>query len=91
MSDSSFPKGDSVEKTGQLVESDSSEELEKAKEQRLQKILQEKFKISALENLKLLDINTGQKSYLRDYYSEIKHIGAGSFGFVVAAKDLANG
>ena len=90
MSDSSFPKGDSVEKTGQLVESDSSEELEKAKEQRLQKILQEKFKISALENLKLLDINTGQKSYLR-YYSEIKHIGAGSFGFVVAAKDLANG
>ena len=59
MSDSSFPKGDSVEKIGQLVESDSSEELEKAKEQRLQKILQEKFKISALENLKLLDINTG--------------------------------
>ena len=91
MSDSSFPKGDSVEKTGQLVESDSSEELEKAKEQRLQKILQEKFKISALENLKLLDINTGQKSYLRDYFSEIKYIGAGSFGFVVAAKDLANG
>ena len=32
MSDLSFPKGDSVEKIGQLVESDSSEELEKAKE-----------------------------------------------------------
>ena len=50
----------------------------------------EKFKISALENLKLKDINTGQKTYLRDYYSEIKYIGAGSFGFVVAAKDLSN-
>ena len=50
----------------------------------------EKFKISALENLKLKDINTGQKTYLRDYYSEIKYIGAGSFGFVVAAKDLTN-
>ena len=38
--------------------------------------------------MRLKDLNNGQKTYLWDYYSDIKYIGAGSFGFVIAAKDL---
>jgi serine/threonine protein kinase len=52
--------------------------------------MKEKLKVTKIPKLLLIDNQNNTKHYFNEFYHYIKFLGAGSFGFVVAASDILN-
>ena len=59
-------------------------------EKKFKKIIKQQFNISKIPKL-MLGTKDGLKQYFHHFYEYYKFLGHGSFGFVVAGKDKANG
>lgn len=55
----------------------------KDREHRFRKLFKEKFGVSRVPNLPLIDLNKDETTYFKDHYEYQRFLGAGSFGFVV--------
>ncbi len=58
-------------------------------EVKFRSLIKEKLKVTKIPKLILIDKND-ISHYFNEYYQYIKFLGTGTFGFVVAAKDLTN-
>jgi len=50
--------------------------------------MKEKLKVTKIPKLLLIDNQNNTKHYFNEFYHYINFLGAGSFGFVVAASDI---
>ena len=66
-------------------------ERKKIKEEhRIKKLIKQKLKVTKIPLMKLYDEDTEEDFLFKDFYEFVGFLGAGSFGFVIQAKDLAS-